>query len=316
VDAPANEPYDAGHLQVTDGHSIYWERVGTPGGKPAVVLHGGPGSGASPWWRTHFDLDRYDVLLFDQRGCGRSTPLASEHFADLGSITTEHLIQDIEALRRLHRVERWLVLGGSWGSTLALAYAVEHASRVSELVLWGVTTTSPHEVSWLTWTMGEVYPEAFDELLALTPHLSPGDNVPAAYHQLLMSSDPAVHHAAAAAWCAWEDRLGTLSGRPRPSDRFGDPTVRLGFARLVTHFFAHHGFLGSEGVLPRLDAVVGVPAVLVRGRLDIASPLGVAWRIARRLPLATLHVVEGEGHGGEAEMNRVLRQATDTFATA
>ena len=155
------EPFCSGVLEAGSGHRVWWERVGNPHGKPAVVLHGGPGSGAQPWWRTYFDPGRYSVTLFDQRGCGRSRPLASEPDIDLSTITTQHLIGDIEALRRLHGVDRWLVFGGSWGSTLALAYAVEHPSRVSELVLWGVTTTTRHEVDWLTWTMGEIYPEAF-----------------------------------------------------------------------------------------------------------------------------------------------------------
>lgn len=310
---PASEPFDSGVLESGDGHRVFWERVGNPRGRPAVVLHGGPGSGALPWWRTYFDPDRYCVTLFDQRGCGRSRPLASAADVDLSTITTQTLIADIEALRRLHRVDRWLVFGGSWGSTLALAYAVEHPSRVSELVLWGVTTTTRHEVDWLTWSMGEVYPEAFAELLALVPGLHRGDNVPAAYNRLLMSPDAAVRDRAARAWCAWEERLATLHGPPRPSPRYADAAFRLGFARLVTHFFGRHAFLPPDGISGRLDRILDVPAVFVRGRLDIASPLGVAWRLARELPLATLHVVEEEDHGGAAVTDRLLVEATDRF---
>jgi len=254
------------------------------------------------------------VTLFDQRGCGRSGPLASEPGADLSAITTQDLIGDIEALRELHGVDRWLVFGGSWGSTLGLAYAVEHPSRVSELVLWGVTTTTPHEVDWLTWGMGEVYPEAFAELLALVPGLERGGNLPAAYHRLLMNPDADLQDRAARSWCAWEERLATLHGPPKPSPRYADPAFRLGFARLVTRFFGHHAFLPPDGISGRAGRMADIPAVFVRGRLDIASPLGAAWRLAQQLPLATLHVVEDEGHGGADTTDELLGQATDRFA--
>ena len=308
------EPFDSGMLDVGGGHRIYWERVGSPQGKPAVVLHGGPGSGARPWWRSYFDPARYCVTLFDQRGCGRSRPLASDPGIDLSLITTQHLISDIEALRELHGVDRWLVFGGSWGSTLGLAYAVGYPSRVSELVLWGVATTTRHEADWITWGMGEVYPEAFAELLALVPGLERGGNLPAAYSRLLMNSDAGLCDRAARAWCAWEERLATLHGPPEPSDRYGDAAFRLGFARLVTHFFAHHGFLPPDGISGQTGRIAGIPAVLVRGRLDISTPLGVAWRLAQQLPLATLHVVEDEDHGGAAITSRLLVEATDRFA--
>jgi proline iminopeptidase len=311
---PVTEPFEEGRLQVTGGHEIYWERVGNPRGKPAVVLHGGPGSGAAAWWRRYFDPDRYSVTLFDQRGCGRSRPLAGDPDIDLATITTQLLIDDIEALRKLHGVDSWLVFGGSWGSTLGLAYAVEHPARVSELVLWAVVTTTPHEVDWLTWRMGEVYPEAFAELRALVPDLERGDNLPAAYNRLLMSDDPAERDRAARAWCAWEDRIATLSGPPKVNPRYADPTFRLGFARLVTHFFGEHAFLPPDGITGRLDRIVHIPAVFVRGRLDIASPLGAAWRLAQQLPRAELHVVEEEGHGGADITDRLLVEATNRFA--
>jgi proline iminopeptidase len=311
---PASDPFDQGVVDVGDEHRVYWERVGNPRGKPAVVLHGGPGSGAQPWWRTYFDPDRYCVTLFDQRGCGRSRPLAIEPGIDLSTITTRHLIEDIETLRKLHDIDSWLVFGGSWGSTLGLAYAVAHPARVSELVLWGVVTTTRHEVDWMTWTMGEIYPEAFAQLRALVPDLKRGENLPAAYNRLLMSGDSHLQERAARAWCAWEERLATLSGPPEPSARFTDPIFRLGFARLVTHFFGNHAFLPPEGISERLDAITDVPAVFVRGRLDIASPLGVVWRLAQRLPRATLHVVEHEDHGGADTTDDLLVQATNRFA--
>jgi proline iminopeptidase len=308
------EPFESGVLEVGGGHRVYWERVGNPRGKPAVVLHGGPGSGAQPWWRTYFDPDRYSVTLFDQRGCGRSRPLAADPDIDLGTITTQHLIGDIEALRELHGADRWLVFGGSWGSTLGLAYAVEHPARVSELVLWGVTTTTQHEVDWMTWSMGEIYPEAFAELLSLVPDLKRGDNLPAAYEHLLMSPDADLRDRAAGSWCAWEERLATLSGPSKPSARYADPSFRLGFARLVTHFFGHHAFLPPDGISGRIGNITDIPAVFVRGRLDIGSPLGVVWRLAQQLPQATLHVVEAEDHGGADTTDQLLVQATDHFA--
>lgn len=309
-----NRGFDQGVLEVSDGHRIYWERVGDPHGKPAVVLHGGPGSGATPGWRSYFDPDRYQVTLFDQRGCGRSRPLASDADIDLSLITTQRLLSDIEALRALHGIDRWLVFGGSWGSKLGLAYAVEHPSRVSELVCWGVTTTTRHEVDWLTWSMGEIYPEAFAELCALVPELAWGDNIAAAYHRLLMDSELEVRARAAYAWCAWEERLGTLSGEPAPSERFADGRFRLGFARLVTHFFGHYGFLPDDGISGRLHRIAGIPTVFVRGRLDIVSPLGVVWRLSQQLPQASLHVVESEDHGGAELTDRILVETTDHFA--
>jgi proline iminopeptidase len=311
----ASDPFEQGFLHVGAGHQIYWERVGNPNGKPAVVLHGGPGSGAQPWWRTYFDPERYCVTLFDQRGCGRSRPLACEQGIDLSTITTQALVNDIETLRRTHGIDKWLVFGGSWGATLGLAYAVEHPARVSELVLWGVTTTTRHEIDWMTWTMGEVYPEAFAQLRALVPDLKRGENLPAAYNRLLMSADIDLQDRAARAWCAWEERLATLSGPPKPNGRYADRGFRLGFARLVTHFFGNHAFLPPEGISGRLANIGDVPAVFVRGRLDIASPLGVSWRIAQQLPRATLHVVEHEDHGGADLTDDLLVQATDNFAT-
>ena len=309
---PTTEPFETGYLR-TGAHRIYWERVGNPRGKPAVVLHGGPGSGAQSWWRTYFDPDRYCVTLFDQRGCGRSRPLASDEGVDFSSITTQLLIDDIERLRELHGVERWLVFGGSWGSTLGLAYAVEHPTRVSALVLWGVVTTTPEEVDWLTWGMGEVYPEAFADLRALAPHVERGDNIPAALHELLMSPDHEVRDRAARAWCSWEERLATLSGPPLPNPRYADADFRLGFARLVTHFFGHHAFLSPRAIQGNLDRIQHIPVLLVRGRLDIASPLGVAWRLAQGLSRAELVIVEDEGHEGATVTDQLLVRATDRF---
>lgn len=308
---PAAEPFDAGMLDAGDGHAVYWEVCGRPDGRPAVVLHGGPGSGATPCWRRFFDPDRYRVLLFDQRGCGRSTPHAGDDLAALRHNTTRHLIADIERLREYHGIDTWLVFGGSWGSTLGLAYAVTHPERVSDIVLWAVTTTGAYEVEWLTRTMGLVYPQEYATLLAALPEAARDGDVPAAFNRLLRSPDPAVHHGAARAWCAWEDRLATVHGPVQPSPRFQDPRFRLGFARLVTHYFAHHGFLPDDGILGQLHRIAHIPAYLLCGGRDIAAPLSAAVAVADRLPLATLRIVASEGHAPGPESARLLAGVLD-----
>jgi proline iminopeptidase len=314
TDQPLPEPYDQGMLDVGDGHHVYWEVCGNPTGKPAVVLHGGPGSGATAYWREFFDEDAYRVVLLDQRGCGRSTPLASDTLAALAHNTTADLIHDLEQLRELLGIEQWLLLGASWGSTLGLAYAVEHPERVSELVLWAVVTTRARDIEWLTHTMGQVYPAEYDALLEHVPPGERGGNIPLAIHRLLRSQDPAVRDAAARAWCDWEDRIATLSGPVEPSPRTLDPVRRLGFARLVTHYFGHFAFLEDDAIVGRLDRIAHVPAYLVRGRLDIASPLRSAYDVAQRLPLATLDVVEADAHGAGDDTRARLLAALARFA--
>jgi proline iminopeptidase len=310
----AHEPYETGTLLTDDGHEVHWEQSGRPDGTPLLVVHGGPGSGASPWWTQFCDPERYRVVLVDQRGAGRSRPHAGDTRAALQHNTTGHLIGDFERLREHLGIESWVLFGGSWGSTLSLAYAVEHPERVSALVLWAVVTTRSHEVEWLTHTMGAVYPAEFDALLASLPAEADRANVPLAVNRLLLDDDPLVADAAARAWCAWEDRIATLSGPVRPSPRYADPRFRLGFARLVTHYFGHHAFLPDDAITGRLDRIAGVPAVLVRGRLDIASPLRVAHELAQALPLAELHVVEDDLHGPGSEGERILVAALDRFA--
>jgi len=309
------EPYEHGLLDVGDGHRVYWEVCGNPEGKPAVVLHGGPGSGATPWWRQFFDPDAYRVVLLDQRGCGRSSPLASEDLAALEHNTTADLIHDLELLRELLGIEQWLLFGASWGSTLGLAYAVEHPDRVSELVLWAVVTTRASDIDWLTHTMGQVYPEEFDALLSVVPPAERSGNIPAAVHRLLRSPDREVCDAAARAWCDWEDRLATLSGPVRPSTRFDDAAFRLGFARLVTHYFANAAFLDDDAIVGHLDRLRDIPAYLLRGWLDIASPLRSAYDVAQRLPLATLDIVEADAHGAGDDTFDRLRAALDAFGS-
>ncbi|TQM64688.1 prolyl aminopeptidase [Humibacillus xanthopallidus] len=311
---PVQQPYETGMLATGDGHEVYWEQCGNPDGTALLVVHGGPGSGASPWWTQFCDPARYRVVLVDQRGSGRSQPHAGDTTAALVDNTTAHLIADFEHLRSQLGIDSWVLFGGSWGSTLALAYAVEHPERVRALALWAVVTTRRHEVDWLTHTMGHVYPAEFDALLAALPAGADSANVPLAVHRLLVSPDPAVADAGARAWCAWEDRLATLAGAVQPSPRYEDARFRLGFSRIVTHYFGHHAFLADDAITGRLHRIAHIPAVLVRGRLDIASPLRVAHELAQALPLAELHVVEDAVHAPGGEGEQVLVDALDRFA--
>jgi proline iminopeptidase len=311
---PVTEPYDHGLMPTGDGHQVYWEVCGNPHGKPALVVHGGPGSGATDWWKQFFDPERYRVVLVDQRGCGRSIPNAADDVAALRHNTTEHLVADFERLREELGIDRWLLFGGSWGSTLALAYAVARPERVSGLVLWGVTTTRADDVAWLTHVMGHVYPAEFDELLAVLPEEQRDGNIPAAVHRLLVCGDSQVEEAAARAWCTWEDRLSTLSGPVRRSARFEDARSRLGFARLVTHYFGNYAFLPDEAIIGHLDRLDSIPTYLLRGRLDIASSLRPAYEIARRVASARLDVVEDDAHGpGGGSADRLV-SVLDAFA--
>jgi proline iminopeptidase len=295
-------------MDTGDVHQIYWEVCGNPDGRPAVVLHGGPGSGATPWWRRFFDPDRYCVVLMDQRGCGRSLPNASDDRDALKNNTTAHLISDLEQLRSQLGIDRWLIFGASWGSTLGLAYAVQYPRRVSALVLWAVVTTRARDIRWLTHTMGDLYPHEFDELLSVLAASDRTGNVPAAFHRLLMSNDPAESDRAAAAWCAWEDRIATLSGPVKPHPRSLDPHRRLGFARLVTHYFGNYAFLADDAITGNLDRLDGIPTYLLRGRLDIASPLRSAVEVAQGITGARLDIVEADAHGaGDDTVERLIR---------
>lgn len=297
---PPIEPYESGMLDVGDGHRVYWECCGRPDGRPALYLHGGPGSGSSPGQRRFFDPDVYRAVLFDQRGSGRSRPLAEEPDADLSTNTTAHLLADIEALRRHHEIERWTILGLSWGTTLALAYAQAHPHRVAALVLGLVTTTSRREVDWVTRDVGRIFPQQWDRFASAVPeplrHLRPVD----AYATLLFDPDPAVREHAAREWCAWEDAHVSLAPGHEPNPRYEDSDFRLRFARLVTHYWRHSAFLEEEQLLRDAAILDGVPGVLVHGRYDVSSPLDIPWRLSHLWPTSTLHVMEDAGHGGAA----------------
>lgn len=311
---PPIEPYDSGMLDTGDGHQVYWECCGNPNGQPALYLHGGPGSGASPGQRRFVDPDAYRAVLFDQRGSGRSRPLASEPDADLRTNTTAHLIADIEALRELHGVDSWTVLGLSWGTTLALAYAQTHRERVNALVLGLVTTTSRREVAWITEDVGRIFPREWDRFAAAVPdglrHLRLVD----AYARLLFDPDPAVQDHAAREWCAWEDAHVSLAPDFQPNPRYDDPEFRLRFARLVTHYWRHAAFLEEDQLLRDAAMLDGIPGVLIHGRYDVSSPLETAVRLSRRWSTSRLQVLDDAGHGGES-LSAVVVDALNEFVT-
>lgn len=312
---PAIEPYDGGMLDVGDGHRIAWEVSGRSDGKPAVVLHGGPGSGSAPWMRRMFDPDAYCIVLFDQRNCGRSTPHASEPDVDLSANTTHHLIADCEQLRVRLGIERWLVWGGSWGTTLGLAYAEAHPERVSELVLVSVGTTTHREVEWVTRAMGRVFPEEWESFRDGVPEDSRDGDLAAAYSRLLASDDAGTRERAAAAWCAWEDTHVATQPGYRHDTRYDDARFRLGFARLVTHYWANAAFLAGDQLLRDAGRLAGIPGVLIQGRLDISSPSETAWRLTRVWPDAELVLVDDAGHGaGHPTTMQAILAATESFA--
>jgi proline iminopeptidase len=301
----------SGLLDVGDGHRIYWETCGSPDGKPALVLHGGPGSGCAPWWRRLFDPRAYHVVLFDQRGCGRSVPHASGPRVDLTANTTSHLIADIEALRGHLSIERWLVLGGSWGSTLALAYAERHPERVSELVLFSVVTTTRREVRWVTRDAGRFFPAEWTRFRDGVAKADRDGSLVDAYARLLLDPDPAVHEPAARRWCEWEDSHVRAAPDDPRDPRYEDGAFRLAFARLVTHYWRHAAWLDDGVLLREVDRLHGIPGVLIHGRRDLSSPLDVPWQLAGAWPGSELIVIEDAGHRAGPAMLAAVVAATD-----
>lgn len=309
---PEIEPYDRGFIDTGDGNQIYWEVCGVPTGKPALVVHGGPGSGCSPGFRRFFNPSVYRVVLFDQRNCGRSRPHASDPATDLTANTTQHLVVDIELLRQRLDVERWLVLGGSWGSTLSLAYAETYPERVSEIVLFGVTTGRHSEVDWaFRGGLSQFFPEQWDRLVEAG--LPDGDVVDA-YHRLLNDSDPEVRRRAAEQWCLWESATPHWPPTTGLDARFKDPDYALAFARIVTHYVTHNLWLEDGILLRNASALSHIPGVLVNGRFDFQAPIANAWELRRVWPRAGLVIVDQTGHGTDARLGSELVRATDRFA--
>ena len=310
------EPYDLGYLEVGDGNVLYWETCGNPAGRPAVVLHGGPGSGCGSWWRRYFDPCAYRVIQFDQRGCGRSTPNAGNPDVDLSTNTLDHLLDDLEALREHLGVDRWLVLGVSWGTTFGLAYAERYPERVTEAVLALIALTQRHEVEWVTRAMGRVFPERWEKFRDGVPGADRDGNLADAYRRLLADPDPAVRDRAARAWCDWEDTHVSLMTGYQHSARYDDLAFRMTFARLVTHYWAHAAWLPDGQLIAGARKLGSIPAVLVHGRQDVSSPLDTAWELAKAWPGSELTVVEDAGHStGNVTMASAVRAATDRFAS-
>ncbi|GAA4181779.1 prolyl aminopeptidase [Shinella granuli] len=307
---PEIEPYASGHLDVGDGHSIYWERVGTPGAKPAVFLHGGPGGTISPSHRRLFDPKLYDVTLFDQRGCGQSTPHAA-----LEANTTWHLVSDIERLRVMAGAEKWLVFGGSWGSTLALAYAEKYPERVSELVVRGIYTLTKAELDWYyQFGVSEMFPDKWERFNAPIPPEERHEMMHA-YHRRLTSDDKATRIAAARAWSLWEGETITLLPEPATSDRFGEDEFAHAFARIENHFFVNAGWLEEGQLLRDAHRLQGIPGLIVHGRYDMPCPAKQAWALHKAWPEAEFYLIEGAGHAySEPGILDRLIYATDKFA--
>ncbi|WUH98894.1 prolyl aminopeptidase [Spirillospora sp. NBC_00431] len=313
---PEIEPYDHGMLDVGDGHRVYWETCGNPHGKPAVVLHGGPGSGCTPGWRRYFDPGLYRIVLFDQRGCGRSTPHAADPSVDLTTNTTHHLLADIEHLRRHLQTDRWLVFGGSWGSTLGLAYAQARPEHVSQIVLFSVVTTTRRETEWISRDMGRIFPAEWARFRDGVTETDRDGDLADAYGRLLENPDPNVREKAARDWCAWEDTHVATDPDHKPSPRYQDPTFRLAFARLVTHYWRHTAWLEGGTLIRDATKLAGIPGELIHGKLDISSPPDIAWKLTQVWPDATLTLVHRAGHGaGHTDMTHALITATDRFAT-
>ncbi|MFI5286327.1 MAG: prolyl aminopeptidase [Candidatus Dormibacteria bacterium] len=295
---PSVEPNDTGMLRVGDGHAMYWETCGSPAGIPAVFLHGGPGSGCTPNQRRFFDPRVFRAVLFDQRGSGRSRPLASEPDADLSSNTTAHLVADMERLRKHLGIDRWVVLGVSWGTTLGLAYAETHPERVRALLLALVTTTSRREVDWITRDVGRIFPEEWEQFASAVPERLRDTPLVDAYATLLFDADPDLRARAARAWCTWEDTHVSLVPGHQRNPRFDDPDFRLRFARLVTHYWRHAAFLEDNQLLRDAKLLAGIPGVLIHGRYDVSSPLETAWRLSQNWSTSRLQVIGDAGHGG------------------
>jgi proline iminopeptidase len=308
---PEIEPCESGLLDAGDSNLVYWEISGNPQGKSAVVLHGGPGSGCTPTWRRYFDPAAYRIVLFDQRGCGRSRPHASDPATSLTSNTTWHLLADIERIRVHLGIDRWLVLGGSWGSTLGLAYAQQHPERVSDLVLFSVTTTTRREVDWVTRDVGRLFPAEWARFREGVPAADRDGNLTDAYAKLLDNPNPDVRDEAARNWCAWEDVHVSFGRDPVPSPRYAGPTFRMAFARLVTHYWRHAAWLEDGALLRDATRLAGIPGVLAHGRLDGSSPLDVPWHLAGVWTDAELVPIDDAGHGMVAGITEAVVAALD-----
>ncbi|MGR4010433.1 prolyl aminopeptidase [Leucobacter sp. 1207-22] len=314
---PSIEPFDHGMLAVGDGHELYWEACGNPAGKPVVFLHGGPGGGSTPDSRRFFDPEKYRIIVFDQRGCGRSTPHASAPEADLATNTTWHLVDDIERLREHLAIDSWQVFGGSWGSTLALAYAQKYAERVTELVLRGIFTVRKEEVQWLYQEGASfLFPDMWEK------YLSPiagdeRDDLVEAYNRRLFDADPAVHVPAGVEWTVWENSIVKLHPDTEMiAEAREDVESAVAFARIENHFFKNAGWLEEGQLIAGIEQIRHIPGVIVQGRYDACTPIRTAWDLHRAWPEAAFEIVADAGHAGsEPGITDALIRATDRFAS-
>ncbi len=310
---PAIRPFQKGFLRVSSLHELYYEQSGNPAGKPAVFLHGGPGGGTDPGMRRFFDPKRYRIVLFDQRGCGASRP-----HAELRENTTWDLVNDIEALRMQLGIKRWLVFGGSWGSTLALAYAQRHPERVTELVLRGIFLLRRSELEWFYQDplgAGSIFPDLWEQYVKVIPPAERHDMM-RAYYDRLTSAEAPVRAAAARAWALWEGATSHLRPDPSHLSKFDNPDYAAAFARIEAHYFVNRGFLQSDDQLLRdIVRIRSIPAVIVQGRYDVVCPVRSAWDLHRAWPEAELRIVPDAGHSAfEPGITRELVAATDRFA--
>jgi proline iminopeptidase len=293
---PPIEPHERGMLSVGNGNFISWEVCGAPDGKPAVVLHGGPGQGCAPNMRRAFDPTRYRIVLFDQRGCGRSIPHAGDPATDMMSNTTEHLIADMEALRGHLGIDRWLVYGGSWGSTLALVYSQRHPSRATEIVLQSVTTSRRVEAEWLYGGVARFFPEAWERFRGHVPEADGIEEVIAAYALLMEHSDAEVRLAAARAWCEWEDAVLSLEVNATESPYANlPPSDVVAFVRICTHYLRYGAWLEEGALIRDAGRLAGIPGVLIHGRRDMSCPIDTAYALARAWPGARARRPDGCG---------------------
>ncbi|MBD2093129.1 prolyl aminopeptidase [Microcoleus sp. FACHB-1515] len=308
---PAIEPYRTGMLSVSDLHTLYFEQVGNPNGKPIVFLHGGPGGGCEPFYRQFFDPQKWRVVLFEQRGCGRSTP-----HAELRENTTWDLVSDIEKLRSHLEIDSWTVFGGSWGSTLALAYSQTHPDRCTGLILRGIFLLRSKELRWF-YQEGASYlfPDAWEDYLKPIPPEERQDLI-AAYYQRLTSNDPSVRQEAAQAWSVWEGRTSKLMIDPALERRFGMEDFADAFARIECHYFVNRGFLPTDNYLiEQIDRIRHIPAAIVQGRYDVVCPTVSAWELHRAWPEAELFIIPDAGHSAtEPGVRSALVSLTDRFA--
>jgi proline iminopeptidase len=314
---PEPKVYDHGLLDVGEGNRIYWEVRGNPNGRPALVVHGGPGSGRPGGAHKGFDPEVFQVVSFDQRGCGDSVPSAADAATDMAHNTTEHLLADMEALRQHLGIDRWLLYGGSWASTLILAYAERHPERVIGIVLVGVTMTRPREIDWLYHGLRLLLPVEWEQFRAGVPVEDRDGNLVEAYRQLMENPNIAVREQAAHDWCVWEDAVIAHErlGKPGQYGAKAD-TAKLAFVRICTHYFANGAWLEDGQLLRDAHRLKGIPGVLIHGRLDLSGPLLTAWELAQAWPDAELTIIEDSGHTGSPTMRTAVLDAIAKFNPA